>query len=101
MVVLLPGSDGKGIVAMSIKVQLQSWKRKSISIDELEKLLHTCSYDELYRLVSDAVTDGFLSPVKTSGINGNLMYPLFLKYRITIDIFGMDIARQIIVQITK
>ena len=68
----------------SIKIILQSWKKKTISKSELESLLHTNSDAELCNLVSDAVDKGLLSPVKTSGTNGNRAYPIYLKYRITI-----------------
>ena len=68
----------------SIKTILQTWKKKTISKSELESLLHTSSDNELCKLVSDAVDEGFMSPVKVSGTNGNRAYPVYLKYRITI-----------------
>lgn len=68
----------------SIKTILQSWKKKTISKSELESSLHTSSDTELCNLVSDAVDKGLISPVKTSGTNGNRAYPIYLKYRITI-----------------
>ena len=68
----------------SIETILQSWKKKTISKSELGNLLHTSSDAELCNLVSDAVDKGLLSPVKTSGTNGNRTYPIYLKYRVTI-----------------
>ncbi len=69
---------------MSIETKLKAWKKKTISISELESILHTSSEAELYDFVSDAVDKGLLSPVKTSGTNGNRIYPIYLKYRLTI-----------------
>ena len=69
---------------MNIETRLKAWNKKTISLSELESLLHTGSDAELCSLVSDAVSRGFLSPVKASGTNGNRIYPLFLKYRITL-----------------
>lgn len=70
---------------MSIEIKLKSWKKKTISKPELESILHTSSDAELFDLVSDAVDAGILAPVKASGNNGNRTYPLYLKYRITIE----------------
>lgn len=69
---------------MNIETKLKAWNRKTINLSELESFLHTSSDVELYTLVSDAVAIGCLSPVKASGTNGNRIYPLFLKYRITL-----------------
>ena len=70
---------------MNIKTELQSWKKKTITKSELESILHTNSDAELYELVYAAVADGVLSPVKSSGSNGNRKYPLYLKYRVSSD----------------
>ena len=67
-----------------IKTMLRLWKKKTISKFELESLLHTNSESDLYHFVSDAVDQGFMSPVKTAGTKGNRAYPIYLKYRITI-----------------
>ena len=69
---------------MTIETKLKSWNKKTISKSELENILHTGSDAELFDLVSDAVSSGLLVPVKSSGTNGNRMYPLYLKYRLTI-----------------
>ena len=69
---------------MGIEIKLKNWGKKTISNSELAKLLHSGSDAELFRLVSDAVAEGILLPVKTSGTNGNRVYPVYLKYRITI-----------------
>lgn len=69
---------------MNIETKLKAWNKKTISLSELESLLHTSSDAELCNLVSDAVNFEILTPVKSSGMNGNRVYPLYLKYRITI-----------------
>lgn len=69
---------------MIIETKLKVWNKKTISKSELERLLCTGSDAELCNLVSDAVNSGLLTPIKSSGTNGNRAYPLYLKYRITI-----------------
>lgn len=67
---------------MDIETGLRVWNKKTICKSELEKLLHTGSEQELYDVVSNAVADGLLSPIKSSGKNGNKIFPLYLKYRV-------------------
>lgn len=69
---------------MDIDSKLKSLGKKTINKSELEKLLHTSSDAELCNFVSDAAEKGVLSPVKSSGTNGNRVYPIYMKYRITI-----------------
>ena len=69
---------------MHMEERFRSWKKKTISKFELENLLHAGSEAELYRLISEAAEEGILSPVIASGTNGNRMYPMYLRYRITI-----------------
>ncbi len=70
---------------MKIEAKLESWTKKTISKSELENMFHISSDSALYELVSTAVVEGLLSPIKASGTNGNHAYPIYLKYRITID----------------
>ena len=70
---------------MDIELRLRKWKKKTISKPELQELLNVSTDVELYNAVSDAVEAGMLSPVKASGTSGNRRYPLYLKYRITIE----------------
>lgn len=69
---------------MIIETKLKAWNKKTISLSELGSILHIGSDAELCNLVSDAVNSEILTPVKSSGTNGNRVYPLYLKYRITI-----------------
>ena len=68
---------------MDVETKLKAWDKKTIHLSELREMLHTDSEAELFALVSDAVKKGAISPVKAAGKNGNLIYPLFLKYRIS------------------
>lgn len=68
---------------MNIGSKLKTWNKKTITLSELKSLLGIRSDDGLWPLVSVAVEQGCLSPVRSSGRNGNRTYPLFLKYRIT------------------
>ena len=69
---------------MNIKSKLKVWNKKTISKEDLELLTHVNSDNELFELISDAVNQGILSPVKASGNNGNRKYPIWLKYRINL-----------------
>lgn len=69
---------------MNIETRLKSWSKKTISKSELENLFNTSSDAELCNLVSEAVAKGLLSPVKSSGSNGNRAYPVYLKYRLAV-----------------
>lgn len=69
---------------MDVSAKLGSWGKKTISKEELAGLFNTAGDAELYNLVQDAVDKGALVPVKGSGTDGNRVYPLYLKYKITI-----------------
>lgn len=70
---------------MGIESKLRTWKKKTIGKSELQEMLHVSTDAELYNVVSDAVEAGMLSPVKASGTSGNRRYPLYLKYKITLN----------------
>ncbi len=80
---------------MNVEMELSAWKKKTITKSELEHLLQTNSVEELYTAVSSAVADGILVPVKSSGTNGNRVYPLYLKYRITLKSDGPNVYTDI------
>ena len=69
---------------MSIETKLNAWHKKTISKAEPESLLHPGSDFDLYNFVFKAVSAGPLSPIKNSGTNRNKAYPIYLKYRITV-----------------
>lgn len=57
-------------------------KRKTIELKEIKALCSAKEKDELYLCISTLVNDSILSPVKSSGTDGNRLNPLYLKYRI-------------------
>ena len=69
---------------MSLETKLKNWKKKTISKSDLGTILQTSSDSELFGMVSNAIAEGILSPVKSSGTNGNRIYPIYMKYRISI-----------------
>lgn len=77
------------------EAKLKLWKKKTISKQDLSFLFQTGSDEVLFEVVSDAIAQGFLVPVKASGNNGNRVYPLYLKYKITIEKDYSEALREI------
>ena len=67
---------------MDLKTMLLSWKKASITKQELEQLTRLHSDAELFPLVQEAVSSGLLKPYQNAGTNGNLKYPIYMKYHI-------------------
>ena len=67
---------------MQKKLINYSKKKKTITVEELSSMCVEIDNfrEEIYCLVED----GTISPVKTSGTDGNLSRPLYKKYRINI-----------------
>ena len=82
---------------MDAKAKLKSIKKKTIELSELSCLFETHIDSELYVQISMLVSEGLLAPVKRSGKNGNLAYPLFLKYRIMQEDNRSDLLDEIVV----
>ena len=62
---------------------LQDFPRKRITLEELSRL---CTESEhLYEKIKDLVEQGALTPIKSSGTNGNQKNPLFMRYNICIE----------------
>ena len=61
--------------------------KKNIALEDLAALLKVSMGDTsgLYDLITELNVKGFLDPVKSSGTNGNIKYPLHKKYRITLE----------------
>lgn len=68
----------------------------NITLTELRSVLHNPNEVTLYDVVSKAVSDGILSPVKKSGTNGNFVYPLYLKYHVLVTAVDHDNASEIL-----
>ena len=56
--------------------------KKTISKDDLEVLFSEHRTENLFEIVQELETAGILIPVKSSGTNGNMQYPIHLKYKI-------------------
>ena len=71
---------------MGLKESLFNYGKKSIVTEELAVLLKVRQSDteKLYGVIEALKSDGVIEPVKSSGTNGNLRYPLYKKYRILV-----------------
>ncbi len=69
---------------MDVRKKLLELEKKTILLDDLVGLLKADKNDNrgLFEAVSVLVKDAVIEPVKNSGLNGNLRYPLYKKYRI-------------------
>lgn len=62
---------------------LQDFPRKRITLEDLSSF---CSAPELlHEQITELVQQGILTPVKSSGTNGNQKNPLFMRYTICIE----------------
>ncbi len=68
---------------VNIEDRLKSYKKKTATKSELGRLFGINNDIDLYRTITEAHAAGLLSPVKASGTDGNRLYPIYLKYRIT------------------
>ncbi|SFG82995.1 Wadjet anti-phage system protein JetD domain-containing protein [Oribacterium sp. WCC10] len=69
---------------MGHKEMLLGYGKKSIVTEELAELLNVRQSDaeKIYGIIETLKNEGLIEPVKSSGTNGNLRYPLYKKYRI-------------------
>lgn len=63
---------------------LMAFSKKFITKEELTKLYDTTEDQQLYTILKDLTEAGYLQPVASSKTNGNLQFPIYLKYRIQI-----------------
>lgn len=63
--------------------QLKKHKKKTITKEELEHLFSVTRDDLLFAKIAQLEEEGLLHPVPTSKTNGNIRYPIYLKYKIT------------------
>lgn len=63
---------------------LKDYKKKTITLSELAKLLsiNPNEVEAIFMQVKELEEEKIVSPVKTSGTNGNYRYPLYKKYHI-------------------
>lgn len=69
---------------MNAKGKLLKFKRKTITKDELKKVLQISGDEELHELIAPLLQDAFLVPMANSLPSGSRSMPLFEKYRICI-----------------
>jgi len=71
---------------MDIKKMLLSHGKKTITLDEIISglKLGEAGTEKVYTCINDILDKNILEPVKSSGINGNIRYPMYKKYRIAI-----------------
>ncbi len=72
---------------MDIKDKLLKYGKKNITVNELASLMQVDCFDvhRLFDEVSILTYSGYIEPVKASGKNGNIAYPLYKKYRILLE----------------
>ncbi len=69
---------------MSYEKKLKAYKKRTITKEELENLFSLTRDDLLFAAIEPLAEKGLLRPVKASKTNGNIKYPIFLKYKIIV-----------------
>lgn len=83
---------------MDVNSKLLAYGKKSITLEDLTDILKVEASDAktIFYKVSELIDASILEPVKNSGHNGNLRYPLFKKYRILVKAeLSEDVEKQI------
>lgn len=83
---------------MDVNSKLLVYGKKSITLEDLTDILKVEVSDAktIFDKVSELIDASILEPVKNSGHNGNLRYPLFKKYRILVKAeLSEDVEKQI------
>jgi hypothetical protein len=77
-------SRGKNTV--NANEQLLKYGKKTISLEDIKNIMKISIMDEknAYEMISEMISEEIIEPVKSSGKNGNLSYPLYKKYRILV-----------------
>ena len=63
--------------------KLKKYAKKTISKTDLETLFAVSSDEELFGIISVLSEQQILSPIKSSKTNGNRLYPIYLKYKVS------------------
>ena len=71
---------------MNIKEKLLGYGKKTITLDDIKNILKISIMDEqrAYEQISEMIMEEIIEPVRSSGKNGNISYPLHKKYRILV-----------------
>ena len=64
--------------------KLKKYSKKMISKMDLETLFAASSDEELFGIISVLSEHKILSPIKNSKTNGNRLYPIYLKYKVSL-----------------
>lgn len=64
--------------------KLKKYGKKMISKTDLETLFAASSDEELFGIISVLSEQKILSPIKNSKTNGNRLYPIYLKYKVSL-----------------
>lgn len=69
---------------MNVRERLVAYGRKTITLEAFKAMMNIGAMDEktAYERISGLLEEAALEPVKSSGTNGNVSYPLYKKYRI-------------------
>ena len=63
--------------------KVKKYAKKTISKTDLETLFAVSSDEELFGIISVLSEQQILSPIKSSKTNGNRLYPIYLKYKVS------------------
>ena len=64
--------------------QLKKYGKKKISKTDLESVFAVSSDEELFEIISILSEQQILSPIKISKTNGNRLYPIYSKYKVSL-----------------
>lgn len=70
--------------------KLNQYGKKMITKAQLEKLFSKTDDAELFSIVDALQSEKILEPVRSAHTNGNRIYPIYLKYRITLPLDSFD-----------
>ena len=64
--------------------KLKKYGKKTISKMDMETVFATSSDEELFEIISALSEKQILFPIKSSKTNGNRLYPIYLKYKVSL-----------------
>lgn len=67
---------------MDLKTVLLSWKKASVTKEELEQLTGQHSDESLFMSINEAIDCGILKPFGNAKTTGNRRYPIYMRYHI-------------------
>lgn len=70
--------------------KLRKHGKKTITKTELEILFSTAHEEKLFQTIKPLIEEHILTPLKNAKTNGNLKYPIHLKYNITLPTVTYD-----------